>query len=169
MLFRSGLELGLKLGRTEMLGLPLGFSDGLELGLRLGRTEMLGLPLGFSDGLELGLRLVVRVVGFAVGVFVVGFAVDGLRVLGLRVVGFAVDGLHLLGLCIVGFAVDGLRVLGLRVVGFLSAELEETKTGVQSQRCPCSSQRVIWDTETLHMKRLHSTHQQLLKEAAPEN
>ena len=52
-----------------------GLSNGLELGLRLGPREglELGLPLGFSDGLELGMRLGVRVVGFAVGVFVVGF------------------------------------------------------------------------------------------------
>ena len=54
------MELGLRLGTREGLGLglPLGFFDGLELGLRLNTREGLGLglPLGFSDGLELRLR-----------------------------------------------------------------------------------------------------------------
>ncbi len=56
------MELGLRLGTREGLGLglPFGFFDGLELelGLRLNTREGLGLglPLGFSDGLELRLR-----------------------------------------------------------------------------------------------------------------
>jgi hypothetical protein len=69
--------------------------------------------VGFADGVfVVGFVVGVCVVGFTVSVCVVGSA------LGVCVVGFAV-GVCVVGSCIVGFAVDDLRVLGLRVLGFL--------------------------------------------------
>jgi hypothetical protein len=174
--FSDGLELGLRLGCTEMLGLPLGFSDRLELGPSLGRTEILGLLLRFSDGLELGLRLgCTEILGLPLG-FSDGLEL-GLR-LGVRVVGSQlVFLLWALQLMVYVFWACALWASQLMVYvfwayalwAFCQLNLKKQETGVQSQRCPCFSQRMIWDTETMHTQRLHSTHQQLLKEAAPKN